>query len=196
MTGPLRRLYLLLRISRAPALLRRYLVVNGFDGALAMLGLLLGFHVSQPVELSVVVGACFGTAIALGVSGVSSAYISEAAERRRALDELEEAMAADLHRSAYGQAARWVPWLVAVVNGAAPLIIALLILLPLWLAQHGVPLPLPPLPSAMVMALLLIFLLGVFLGRIAGRSWLGGGLKATAVALVTIVLILLLRGGL
>jgi hypothetical protein len=36
----------LLRISRSHGILRRYFVVNGFDGALAMLGLMRGFLVS------------------------------------------------------------------------------------------------------------------------------------------------------
>ena len=72
----------LLEISRTHGIMRRYFVVNGFDGALTMLGLITGFLVSAPVELAVVIGSCLGAAIALGVSGVSSAYISEAAERR------------------------------------------------------------------------------------------------------------------
>lgn len=184
----------LLQLTRTYGIARRYFVVNGFDGALTMLGIIMGFIISDPANLSVVLNACLGAAIALGVSGVSSAYISETAERRRALVKLEGAMVTDLGESAQGEAARWVPMIIALVNGAAPLVISLLILTPLWLVSAGVLLPLSPLYIAIIIALLLVFLLGVFLGRIAGVSWLRSGLQAILVAIVTATLIYLFAG--
>jgi predicted membrane protein (TIGR00267 family) len=160
-----------------------------------MLGIIIGFLISEPASPGIIISACLGAAIALGVSGVSSAYISESAERRRALLQLEEAMLADLHDSHHGDAARWVPLLIAVVNGAAPLLISLLIITPLWLADAGIILPLAPLHAAILMALILIFLLGVFLGRIAGISWLHSGIRTLLVALLTAVLIYLFAHG-
>jgi VIT1/CCC1 family predicted Fe2+/Mn2+ transporter len=47
---------------------------------------------------------------------------------------------------------------------------------------------------AIVIALLLIFLLGVFLGRIASISWLRSGLQTLVVASVTVGLIYLIAG--
>lgn len=184
----------MLGLTRSHGILRRYFVVNGFDGALTMLGLILGFYLTESPELTVVIAACLGAAIALGVSGVSSAYISEVAERRLALAELEGAMVKDLSTSAHGLAARWVPLLTAIVNGSSPFLLSLLILLPLWLAQAGMPLPIPPLPLAMMVALCILFLLGVFLGRIAGVSWWRSGLQTLLIALVTAGLILLVEG--
>lgn len=185
---------LLLRITSSRGIIRRYFVVNGFDGALTMLGLIIGFLVSSPAELSLLINACLGAAIALGVSGVSSAYISESAERKRALGKLEDAMISNLQKSAHGEAARVAPVLVALVNGSAPLIISLLILTPLLLANAGILLPLPPLHAAIIVALLLVFLLGVFLGRIAGVSWLRSGIQTLLVAIVTAALIYLFAG--
>ncbi len=181
----------LLHISRTHGIMRRYFVVNGFDGALTMLGLIMGFQFSAPANLAVIINACLGAAIALGVSGISSAYVSESAERRRDLTHLEEAMATNLKHSAHGAAARWVPMLIALVNGSAPLVISLIILIPLGLAQAGMSLPLSPLLLAISIALILIFLLGVFLGRIAGISWLRSGVQTLLVALLTAALIYL-----
>ncbi len=172
--------------------MRRYFVVNGFDGALTMLGLIMGFYVSDPVELTVVITTCLATAFALGMSGISSAYISEAAERRHTLVELEKAMVTSMDESYHARAAIWIPWLVALVNGIAPLIIALIIILPLWLAQKGMVLVLSPMATAMLVAMLIVFLLGVFLGRIGGTFWLWSGLQSLAVAAVTAGLIYLL----
>ena len=98
-----------LQITRSHDIIRRYFVVNGFDGALTMLGLIIGFLVSAPANIAVIINVCLGAAIALGMSGVSSAYVSESAERKRALGKLEKAMVSDLQESAHGDAARFVP---------------------------------------------------------------------------------------
>lgn len=188
------RIRFLLRITRTHDIMRRYFVVNGFDGALTMLGLILGFLVSGTTSLPVIINVCLGAAIALGVSGVSSAYVSEVAERKRALGALEDAMVADLQDSAHGEAARGVPLLLALVNGFAPLSISLLILVPLFLANAGVILPIAPLYAAVAITLLLIFLLGVFLGSVAGVSWVRSGLQTLLVAILTVVLIYFFAG--
>lgn len=190
----LNKVSFLLRISRTRNIVRRYFVVNGFDGALTMLGLIIGFLVSESTDLTVIINVCVGAAIALGMSGICSAYVSETAEQKRTLAKLEEAMISDLRETAYGDAARWVPLLIAIVNGAAPLIISFLILMPLWLSNAGIPLLFPPLYAAIMIALLLIFLLGVFLGRIANISWLRSGLQTLLVAVATAVLIYLFTG--
>lgn len=190
--NPFRYLRFLLHISSSHAILRRYIVVNGFDGALTMLGLLTGFRVAPAVPLQTMITACVGAAVALGVSGVSSAFISETAERRLSLKELEVAMIRDLEATAHGRAARLVPFLIAASNGLSPLLISLFIILPLWLSEYGYALPLPPLDTALALAFGTIFLLGAYLGRIGHTSWLGGGLKALLVAAITAATIFLL----
>jgi predicted membrane protein (TIGR00267 family) len=182
-----------LQVSYSRGIARRYFVVNGFDGALTMLGLLTGFYLSETADLEVVIAACLGAAVALGVSGLTSAYLSETAERKRALAELEEAMVTDLSKSAPGNAARLMPLLIALVNGAAPLFLSLMVILPLWLARSGVELPLAPLPMAIATDIVAIFALGVFLGRVGGTSWLWGGIKSLLIAIVTVLIIMLLE---
>ena len=182
----------LLEISHSDEIMRRYFVVNGYDGALTMLGLIMGFYISDRVELAVVITSCLAAALALGMSGISSAYISEAAERRRTLVQLEKAMVTTLDESHHARAVKLIPWLVALVNGMAPLLIALIIIAPLWLARGGMAMPIGPLPAAMVVALVIIFLLGVFLGRVGGTFWLWSGLQSLAVASITLGLIYLI----
>jgi predicted membrane protein (TIGR00267 family) len=179
----------LLDISDSRGILRRYLVVNGFDGALTMLGLIMGFVVGKTVELAIIINTCLAAAIALGMSGFSSAYVSEEAERKHELDKLEEAMIADLGDSAHGRAARWVPVLVALVNGASPLAICLLIISPLWLAQAGLQLTFSPLYGAVAVAAVLLFLLGTLLGRIAEVPWVQSGFRTLLIAGTTVLLI-------
>jgi len=182
----------LLEISRSKEIMRRYFVVNGFDGALTMLGLIMGFYISDRVELTVVITTCLAAALALAMSGISSAYISEAAERQRTLVELEKAMVTSLDDSHHARATTWIPWLVALVNGLAPMLFALIIISPLWLARGGLLQAVDPLLAAIALALMIIFLLGVFLGRIGSTFWLWSGLQSLFVALLTLGLITLL----
>ena len=186
------KLDILLRVTHAHLIARRYFVVNGFDGALTMLGLIMGFHVSERTETATVISACVGAAVALGMSGISSAYISEAAERRRELQRLEDAMLADLGDSIHGQASRIAPAVIAAVNGLAPLLIAALIILPIGLSLL-VP-GIPALELSIALALVIIFFLGIFLGRISGAHWLFAGLKTLFVALTTCAIIYLFTG--
>ena len=182
--------HLLQHIYRARGIARRYFITNGFDGALTMLGLLAGFYTSNTVPLSVAVSACLGAAIALFMSGVSSAYLSESAERKKELQELEQAVLTDLEDSDFGDASRYVPVVVALVNGLSPLLLSLVIISPLYFAQHGVVLTFSPFAVAIVLALAVIFLLGIFLGRVSRTFWFWSGLRALAVALVTLMIIL------
>lgn len=182
---------LLLRLTRSHDIARRYFVVNGFDGALAMLGLTMGFQASGGVALSTALSACVATAIALGMSGFSSGYVSEMAERRRELRELEHAMAANLEDSVHAAASRLIPVFIALVNGLAPFGVAMLVTLPLWVEKAGVALPLDALQAAIAMAFVVIFLMGLLLGRISGTFALWSALRTLAIAAATSALILL-----
>ena len=189
-----RHLMRLVRISQSQHIARRYFVVNGFDGGLAMLGLTMGFYASGEVSTAAAVSACLGTAIALAVSGVSSSYISESAEREKELRELEQAMVADLDRSIHAEAAQLVPIYVAGVNGMAPFAVSLIVITPLWLSEFGVWLPVSPIAAAIVTAFAVIFALGIIAGRVSGAFWLWAGLRTLLVALVTAGVILVVAG--
>jgi predicted membrane protein (TIGR00267 family) len=188
----LEQLRLLVQLTHAHRIARRYFVTNGFDGALTMLGLIMGFYATGGVPVPIAISACLGAAIALTVSGLSSAYVSESAERERELQELERALVRDLEDTAHGSAARLVPLLIAAVNGLAPLLMALVVITPLWLVDAGVSLPLGPLESSIVVAFATLFLLGAFLGSISGRFWLWSGLRTLVIALLTAGVILLI----
>lgn len=187
------RILALLRITNSNRIARRYFVTNGFDGVLAILGLLMGFRVNVTASLDIITGACLGAAVALFMSGITSAYISESAEKERELRSLEQSMITSLDRSVHGQAARVMPWLIALVNGLSPLCLALLVMLPLFLAKAQLLGGIPPLDAAIAAALLLTFLLGVFSGRLGERYWLWSGLRTLMIAVTTAITIFVLN---
>jgi predicted membrane protein (TIGR00267 family) len=152
----------------------------------------MGFYVSDQANFPIIINACFGAAIALGMSGLTSAYISETAEQKKELHDLEQAMLKDLDHSTHGQAARLLPFVVAGVNGLSPLVISLVIISPIWAATLPLGLPLDALELALMLAFFILFLLGVFLGRISGMYWLWSGARTLIVAAATSALIFLL----
>jgi predicted membrane protein (TIGR00267 family) len=183
-------------LSQAGQIARRYFVTNGFDGALTMLGILIGFYTGGEVPLVVAISACLGAAIALGISGFTSALLSETEERKKELKELEESLVAPLEESDYGKASKIIPWVIAAVNGLSPFLISLFIIVPLWLeeAGMGLPLHLGPLETGIGIAFLAIMFLGIFLGRISSTFWLWSGLRAVLIGLVTAGIIFLISG--
>ena len=180
----------LLAITSSFGIARRYFIVNGFDGALTMLGLITGFYVSDTVETAIIVNACLGAAIALGVSGVTSAYVSEAAEKRKELSELQQAMMTDLDDSPHARATRLLPVVIALINGLAPLLFSLVIISPLWIGFDLGTDKVQPLEVSILFAMAILFLLGVFLGRISGTYWLWAGLRTLLIAIFTALIIL------
>lgn len=189
-----KKLRFLLAISHAHKITRRYFVTNGFDGALTTLGLIIGFYTSDIVAISVIINACLGAAIALAVSGFSSAYVSESAERAKELDELEHSLIRNLEDTAHGKASRWVPILIAIVNGLAPLSLAIFIISPLLLTHIGLSMPFDALEFSIALAFVTLFFLGAFLGRVSGQFWLWSSLRTLAIAVITAAIILWVGG--
>ena len=135
------------------------------------------------------ISVCLGAAIALGMSDLTSAYISETDERKLELKRLEDAIMVDLGKSAHGKAARLMPLLIAFINGSEPFLVALIITSLLALGHWYPQLISQPLETATLFAFLIIFLLGVFIGRISGRFWLWSGLRTLVIAFITTLLI-------
>lgn len=181
---------LLVHLYRATSIARRYFVTNGFDSSLTMLGLLVGFYSAGNVSVEIAIKACMGVAIALGVSGLSSTWLSESAERKRELQKLESALLKNLDESDHARASNVVPIMVAVVSGLSPLLIGLVIMLPLWLTEIEV-ITMSPYLSAIIVAMVVIFLMGVLLGRLSRENWLWAGIRTVLIALTTAGIILL-----
>ena len=117
--------------------------------------------------------------------------ISESAERKHELDKLRDAMMDRLEGSAHEEAATIVPVMVALVNGLSPFIFAMLILAPLWLASSNSMVITAPVDLSIGIAMVMAFLLGIYIGRLSGTFWLWAGLRSSLLAIAIIFLILL-----
>jgi predicted membrane protein (TIGR00267 family) len=180
-------------IAGIAVIARRYLAMNAFDGVLTMIGVLMGNYVAGVRSAHVVIHTGMATSIAMGVSGLWGAYLTEAAERQRDLAELEKIALADLSRTKIGRASRMAVVIVALVDGLAPFVAASIVLIPLFVAEL-IGNILISYALALALALIGLFGLGVFLGHISGRNLVGYGLRTVVAGVVSIALSLLLGG--
>lgn len=179
-------------VIRREGIARRYIIVNGFDGALTVLALCVGFALNRQTDLDVALTAGVSASVALAVSGVNSAWLSESAERKRQLGALELAMLRDLKDSRHERTRVWLVLAVAASNGLSPLLLGLLILLPAGLHHWGFLHFQQPMLVSIFTGACLLFVLGALTGRISGQLWFSSGLRALIIAGVTAVLIYLL----
>ncbi len=172
---------------------RRYFAMNAFDGVLTTIGVLVGNYLAGVRDVIIPIRIGVATSIAMGVSGLWGAYLTEAAERDRQMKELEKVSLIDQNDTKIGRASRFAVVIVAVVDGLAPFLAALVVLIPLFLNPliHDAVLSYF---LAICVALLSLFGLGMFLGKVSKRSLLGYGLRTLIAGLVAIGINFLLGG--
>jgi len=164
---------------------RRYFAMNAFDGVLTTIGVLVGNYLVGVRDVVIPIRIGVATSIAMGVSGLWGAYLTEVAERDRQMKELEKVCLVDQNCTKIGKASRFAVIIVAVVDGLAPFLAALVVLIPLFLN--------PIIQDAVLsyflaigVAFLSLFGLGMFLGKVSNRSLLGYGFRTLVAGFVAI----------
>ncbi len=172
---------------------RRYFAMNAFDGVLTIIGVLVGNLTAGVQDPQIVVSTGLATSIAMGVSGLWGAYLTESAERQRELDELGRYTLSDLNDTRIGRASRAAAVTVAVVDGLSPFLAAIIVLIPFFMADFFADITWAYL-SSLAMALISLFGLGLFLGRISRGNILIFGVKTVLAGIVSIGISYLLTG--
>jgi len=188
-----------IRLMNASGILRRYFVMNGFDGILTVFGIIVGSYMSGTIDARVIVYASIGARLAMAVSGFSGALLTERAERIREIKDLEKSMFMDLGESILGRAVITTTILAAAIDAIAPLIFSLISVSPFILTMYG----LMPVELALVNSIVIIgislFSLGVFLAKLSEESILKYGismlLSGLAVGISTILILNAVGGG-
>ena len=184
------------RITKAHRILRRYFVMNAFDGAMTSLGIVIGAYITHIMDPKAIITVILIGGMAMAVSGFAGTYMTESAERVRALNELEDAMLMSLERTIHGEASRFVPVFAGLVDGSAPFLASLPSIAPFALSIMGfVPISLTFLVST-VASLATLFSLGAFLGRISRSNMIYSGLKMVIAGFVVALIALIINGGL
>lgn len=183
-----------MKVSRADTIVRRYFVMNAFDGALTILGVIVGAFMASEVNPRVIIGAGVGASLAMGVSGAWGAYMAERAERRRSLKELENQMFKNLEGSIIDKASKAAAIWIALIDGLSPALAAAIPLIPFALVlAHVIPVQ-TVLVASLTLNLLTLFTLGAFLGKVSHENVLIHGLVMVGAGVLTALLLLAFLG--
>jgi predicted membrane protein (TIGR00267 family) len=119
-------------------IVRRYVIMNSFDGALTMLGIILANFFAGTNNVQLVILPSVGAAIALCISGIWGAYTAEFAEVKRSIKELENHMLRKMHNTHYAQKERIMAYTISVVNGLVPLFVAFILITPFFFVKFNI----------------------------------------------------------
>ncbi len=177
---------------------RRKFFNNFFDGALTCAGIVSGIFILFLNNLSItpknVLITGFATAIAIGISGLWGAYLSEEAERKKKILDMEKEMAiiheegdnkkGKKEKTLLERAESFATIVASLVDGGAPVLGSSLPLIPFFFG--GTLTVFHFIFSYIILVGLLVYL-GIFLGKISG-----GGRARYAIHLVTAGVVTLL----
>ncbi len=167
-------------------IVRRYFIIGYFDGALTILGLIMGAHLSRKATPEVVISAGVATAIALGISSGWGAYEAERVEQTAMKMERDKAML----RSVGGiveRAHNFAILVSSLVHAISPVVASLIPLI------FYVFLPVnEAFPFAIAFGLIQLFAVGAFMGKVSKSGILKSGVRLMLAGLVTLVVVLVL----
>jgi predicted membrane protein (TIGR00267 family) len=171
---------------------RRFFVMNAFDGAMTMIGVVMGLYLGGGAEPRTVISSGVGTSLAMGLSGASGAYLSEKAESRRRVKELEEALFIDLEGSVLDRRSSQATLYLALVDALSPALSSLISIIPYFLSLQNIIDSTVATITSIVLMMILIFSLGLFLGKVSGEDILRYGFITLSIGLITFLLTYLL----
>jgi len=179
------------KVSEVGDITRRYFVMNAFDGALTMLGVVIGAYISGILQPLPIISAAISGSIAMGVSGISGAYMTEKAERTKKLKELERAMVTDLKDSLHQKSYQFATIFAALVDGISPALAAMIVVSPFFFTTTALITIELAFILCIVMTLIMLTVLGIYLARISDESMIKYGIQMLIVGLVTAFLCVL-----
>ena len=175
-------------ITNVGPIIRRYFVIGAFDGALTVLGIIIGAYAvgASEAHKALILSASIGAAIALAVSSAVGAYEAERVEKKLDIRTIERAMLARLSEE-HKEAFQFSAILSALVHGIAPLLAALLPIIPFAFLDFR-----DATIAAILISFVLLFVIGAYLGNLVRERVIVTGLRFVAAGLGTAVLLWLM----
>jgi predicted membrane protein (TIGR00267 family) len=139
-------------------IVRRYFIMNTFDGVLSAIGILIALLIAGVYDSNIIVMSCIGSGIAMGVSGVLGAYMVEDAERKKEfIDEKKS-------KKFYSNISK-KSLIIGLVDGISPLVAIILMILPFFFAGASIAYWI----SFFISSLIIIFL-GIVIAKIGKQN--------------------------
>jgi predicted membrane protein (TIGR00267 family) len=186
----MRLLNKLVEVGEAKGVARRLFVTNSFDGLLTTIGVLLGSYIGGAVDPRAYIGAVLGGTVTMGIfSGYLGAFFSEKAERKKELKELQTQVMKDLSNTIYGKASKYIPYYVAAWSSVGLLLFPIISVSPFLLSIYNLITVKIALATSLSITNILVFMLGVYLGKVSGENVMKSGLTMLSTSLAATVLL-------
>ncbi len=169
---------------------RRAFVNNAFDGALTLLGILMGNVILGEIQPQTVISTGLSACLAMGVSGSFGRYFSERAESKRTVKQIEDYMFTDLTGSSIERESQRKVLIISLVDGLSPALAAIIPLAPFFLVQAAVLVLTTAVIASFILVFLVLFVLGLFLGRISDENMILHGFMVVGVGFIISLIIL------
>lgn len=185
MVGLSKKLREYAEISGIGEISRRYFIMNAFDGALTMLGVVIGAYIANIRSPSSIISAGMAGSLAMAISGISGAYMAEKAERLKKLKSLERAMLKNLRGSIHYRSHRFAMMIASLTDGLSPFLAAMVVLSPFFLVELSI---IPwdiAFRASIAITLTLLFFMGIYLGKISEENRIVYGLQMLVIGLIT-----------
>jgi predicted membrane protein (TIGR00267 family) len=189
----LEKLRYLVELTKSGAIARRYFVIGAFDGALTILGVIIGAYVAEAsvhpeLAKQLIIGAGISGGVALAVSSAVGAYEAERVEHIVTHKHLEQAMLSTVEGTRR-DAIQVSIIISAITHGIAPLVAAVVPLVPFFFM---------PLDEAVITGIVVtmafLFALGGFLGNMIKERFYYTGLRFVIAGLATAIVLIMLGG--
>ncbi|MEM2139142.1 MAG: hypothetical protein QXM96_03235 [Candidatus Woesearchaeota archaeon] len=178
------------RIANIEEMARRYFAMNSFDGLLTIIGVIVGNFIAKVNEPKIIISTGLGVCIAMGISGIWGTYLTEEAERKKKLLDLEKMTLSDLEHTKIAKAEKIATILISLVDGLSPFLSAFLVILPFFFVNLiGLKIAYY---FAIGIAFSLLMIIGGFLGYISKQNIFIWGLKMVFAGLISSIIIILL----
>ncbi|MEM3374636.1 MAG: hypothetical protein QXE31_05450 [Candidatus Woesearchaeota archaeon] len=178
------------RIANIEEMARRYFAMNSFDGLLTIIGVIVGNFIAKVNDPKIIISTGLGVSIAMGISGIWGTYLTEEAERKKKLIELEKITLSDLNNTKIAKAEKTATILISLIDGLSPFLAAFLTISPFFFINLiGIN---TAYYFAIGIAFALLLVIGSFLGHISKENIVIWGLKMVLAGIVCTGLIILL----
>jgi predicted membrane protein (TIGR00267 family) len=195
-----------LKITDRFEIARRHFAIEVFDGVLPVMAIVLTgllTIIAEPFEetaliFDTILLAAIGTAIAMFVAGFGASYLTERAEGKHLIDEIERSQKSrvshqyrkPLSHSIIVTAERESAILVSLIAGLTPAISILVTISPMFFGLHGLLGYTEATYFSLGLGFLILFLLGVFLAKVARENIWIYGMKTIIAGIITLGILL------
>ena len=174
----------------APAM-RRFLVNTIFDCTFVIIGILIASVFTGEPDQRLVIVTIVTSSVALGISTGISVFEAETMEQTIRLKGMEKALLVSLEDTHLHRTSRTTILLIASVNFTAPIITGIIAVTPfLLLGSSNIRLAGY---ISLILAIAILFIVGVFIGRAVGRRPLVQGARMAIAGVAAFILCFLIE---